>query len=521
MMDIHIVPMLLSGVLCTLISVTTWLFRRRESINRAFSFFTLTLALDSFAFFAWFQFGSPEAINTWLRLTCTAGFLVPMGLVLFVFAFTGYDKRPDARILGIRVRHFQVSVLLLCFLCMLLAQSGELIISISGTPEDIWDFQLGPLGILMFPIFAGVFAYLLVMVVRCRRETDDEPRRRFILLLVLGTGVWVLFGFGGALILSPSTALWQSISYLGTAVMAMLYFVAILNYQSDKVHELNLSLERKVDERTRHLKEARSQLIQSETMASLGHLVAGVAHEMNTPVGAVYSTHSTLTSAADRLQQTLERDHGITVGESPVLSRILGTMAAVGDVIQTSGERMTGIVKRLRMFARLDEADLQSVDFHECVENALSVFEFHLKAQAVIRREYADLPPITCYPAQINQLCLQLLRNANRAIEETGEIVLRTEIRGSELRFSVGDDGRGIRAEDVGRIFDPGYTGWDVSVGTGLGLAICYQIAEEHRGQITVESEVGEGSTFTFSLPLDGSPRTAVPVTAARGQESA
>ena len=284
--------------------------------------------------------------------------------------------------------------------------------------------------------------------------------------------------------------------------MAVFFFVAIVNYQSDKVHELNLNLERKVAERTRNLRETQAQLIQSEKMAALGHLVAGVAHEMNTPVGAVYATHNTLASATEKLAQTLEGEHGIAISESHKVSYILNAISGVSDVIRTSSERMAGIVKRLKTFARLDEADLQSTDLNECIENTLAMFRFHLKPEIKIRKELADLPAITCYPAKINQLCFQLLSNANRSIEKTGEIVLHTEVQGDEINLSVSDDGRGIPSKDINRVFDPGYSAWNLNVGTGLGLAICYQISQEHKGRIKVESEIGKGSKFTLSLPI-------------------
>jgi signal transduction histidine kinase len=285
--------------------------------------------------------------------------------------------------------------------------------------------------------------------------------------------------------------------------MAIIFFVAIVNFQSDKEHELNVNLERKVEERTRHLQETRSQLIQSEKMAALGHLVAGVAHEMNSPVGAVYSTHDTLALATEKLKLTLENEHGIKTGESKEVSRIFDVISGVSDVIGTSSERITGIVKRLKIFAQLDEADLQKVNFNECIENTLAIFRFHLKPGIKIRKEFADLPAITCYPAKINQLCFQLLENANSAIENSGEIILRTEVQGNEITFSVSDDGRGIPSGDLNKIFDPGYTAWNLNVGTGLGLAICYQVAQDHKGEIKVESEIGKGSKFTFSLPVE------------------
>ena len=504
MMNIHSVPMLISGILCAVLSVITWLFRTREHINRVFSFFTLTLALDSFAYFVMFQFGSTmDNITPWMRITFAAGFFVPIGLVLFFFAFTGYDGRMSAKVLGIKVRYFQISTLLFIPVCMLLALFTQLIIRVPETPHNMWDLEFGPVGRLMFPIFAVIFLYMFAMAFKAYRITEVEREKRFILLLSVGTVLWLLFGYGGALLFPPTSEAWHSSSYLGTGVMAIFFFVAIVNHQSDKVHELNLNLEHKVDERTRHLRETQTQLIQSEKMAALGHLVAGVAHEMNTPVGAVYSTHDTLAIATEKLKRTLEDEHGIGIGESNRLSHFLNAISDVSDIIRTSGERMTGIVKRLKIFAQLDEADLQRANFNECIENTLAMFQFHLKPEIKIRKEFADLPAITCYPAKINQLCFQLLSNANRAIEETGEIVLRTEVQGDDISFSVSDDGRGIPSEDISRVFDPGYTAWNLNVGTGLGLAICYQVSQEHKGQIKVESEVGKGSKFTFSLPIE------------------
>jgi len=131
----------------------------------------------------------------------------------------------------------------------------ELIVKISDTPKDIWDIKDGPVGTLMFPLFAGIFSYLLVMVFKSYRTTDNKPQKRFILLLALGTLIWILIGYGAVLFISHSSAFYQFISYLGIALMAVIYFVAIMNYQSDKVHELNLNLERKVEDRTQELKQ--------------------------------------------------------------------------------------------------------------------------------------------------------------------------------------------------------------------------------------------------------------------------
>ncbi|MDP8206723.1 MAG: ATP-binding protein [Candidatus Electryonea clarkiae] len=501
-MDIYAVPILISGILCALLSAITWFLRGRENINRVFSFFTMALAFDSFSNFMWFQFGSIEHINTWMRTIFPIGILVPIGLILFFFAFTGYDKRLDDKVLGIKTKHFLIFALLVFFVAMVLSIFTQWMIKIPETPKDIWDTEMGPYGMVVMPLFAGIFFYMLAMVFKSYRMSDNKPQKRFILMLAIGAAMWVVIGYSGIVFVSVSGVVTQSFNYIGIALMAVIFFVAIVNYQSDKVHELNINLERKVEERTHHLKETQSQLIQSEKMAALGHLVAGVAHEMNTPVGAVYSTQNTLALATEKLIRTLEDEHKIKINESKKVSHILKVISDVSDVIRTSSERITSIVKRLKTFAQLDEADLQTVDFNECIENTLTLFQFHLKPGIKIRKEFDDLPAITCYPSKINQMCFQLLQNANTAIETTGEIVLRTEIQGDEINFSVSDDGRGIPSEDFKKIFDPGYTAWNLNVGTGLGLAICYQVSQYHKGHINVESEIENGSKFTFSFPF-------------------
>jgi signal transduction histidine kinase len=500
-MNIHAVPLLISGIFCALLSVITWMLRGREKINRIFSFFTLALALDSFSYFLWFQYGSLENIHAWGRIVFPIGILVPIGLVLFFFAFTGYDKRMDAKVLWIKVKYFKIFTLLIFVIAMVLSIFTQWMIKIPEAPKDIWDTEMGPYGMVIMPLFAGMFFYMLAMVFKSYKMTDNKPRRRFILTLALGAVLWVIIGYAGIVFISATGVLSQAVNYIGISLMAVVFFVGIINYQSDKVLELNLNLEHKVIERTRHLNETRSQLIQTEKMAALGHLVAGVAHEMNNPVGAIYSTHDTLASASEKLKKTLESEHGIKISETQNVSRILNIISNGSEVIRGSSERIAGIVKRLKIFARLDEAELQSVDFNECIENTLAMFQFHLKPEIKISQNFADLPKITCYPAKINQLCFQLLRNANIAIEKEGEIVLSTEVKGDKVHFSVWDNGRGIPPEDINKIFDPGFTAWDVNVGTGLGLAICYQVAQEHNGKVNVYSKMGEGSKFTFSFP--------------------
>ncbi len=514
-MSFYSVPMLISGILCALLSVITWLFRRRENINRVFSFFTLALAVDSFAFFSWFQFGSIEHINTWVRITFSAGFLVPATLILFFFAFSGYDKRMDARVLGIKVRHFQISILLFIFVCMLLSLFTNLLIRISETPEDIWDLEFGPVGKFMFPLYAGIFFYLFVMVFKGYRITDNKPQKRFILLLAVGTGMWILFGYSGAALFPVSSQVWNSISYLGTVMMAIFFFVAIVNFQSDKVHELNLNLEHKVDDRTQELKHKNSELedtlnklkqmqkqvIVQEKMATLGQLVAGLTHEINTPISAIRSMNDTKSKAAMKLQTALENMAPDSIEEDHEIRNAMKVILEADQTIDQGTDRLHEIMKNLKNFARLDEAETTMADIHEGLDSVLALIRHDLLINIEVVRDYGEIPPFVCHPRKLNLVFLNILKNACQSIEDKGRITITTSLKKNMVHVAIRDTGKGIKQDDLESIFDPSFTTKDTVVRSSLGLSICYQIIQEHHGKINVESQPGKGSVFTVILP--------------------
>jgi signal transduction histidine kinase len=251
------------------------------------------------------------------------------------------------------------------------------------------------------------------------------------------------------------------------------------------------------------LRQTQAQLVQSEKMASLGNLVAGVAHEINTPVGAISSMHNTLVRAVGRLKTSIKE---ISPGAYEEDAKLQGTIRVIedaNDVIQSGSDRVTTIVRRLRSFARLDEAELKTVDIHEGLEDTLTLMHHELKHNITVHRNYGKVPPIACYPGQLNQVFLNLLVNARQAIEGDGEITITTYKKKDKVHVKIKDTGRGIPKDRVGKIFDPGFTTKGVGVGTGLGLSICYRIIQDHRGEIHVESEAGKGSTFTIILPVD------------------
>ena len=252
-----------------------------------------------------------------------------------------------------------------------------------------------------------------------------------------------------------------------------------------------------------HLRETQAQLVQSAKMASLGNLVAGIAHEINTPIGAVNSMQDTLFRALEKLKKITDTQYPL---EGKILSKLKANLRTLDEsktVINSGTERVINIVKRLRSFARLDEAELKTVDIHDCLEDTLTLIHHDIKHNIKVNKTYGDLPPVACYPGKLNQVFLNILVNAKQAIRGKGIIDITTYSKKKNVYIEIKDNGEGISKEHINKVFDPGFTTKGVGVGTGLGLSICYQIMQDHQGEILVESQVNKGTTFTVVFPMD------------------
>jgi signal transduction histidine kinase len=277
----------------------------------------------------------------------------------------------------------------------------------------------------------------------------------------------------------------------------------MLEEAKEQLEEYSRTLEQKVEDRTKELREKQAQLVQSSKMASLGSLVAGVAHEINTPVGAVSSMHDTLMRAVDKLKIEIEQNLNEFKDKSEKISSSLNVIDDANKVIQSGTERVNDIVRRLRSFARLDEAELKEADINEGLDDTLTMIHHEIKHNINVIKNYGDIPVISCFPGRLNQVFLNILINAKQAIQGKGEIILTTSEKNNKVYVEFQDSGAGIPRESLNKIFDPGFTTKGVGVGTGLGLSICYQIIEDHHGEILVESELGKGTTITVILPMD------------------
>jgi two-component system NtrC family sensor kinase len=277
------------------------------------------------------------------------------------------------------------------------------------------------------------------------------------------------------------------------------------------------------------LSETQNQLLQSEKMASIGLLAAGVAHEINNPIGFVNSNLGSLEKYASELMQLLEAyeaseaapgHDSVAAAQVQALRRKIDIDFLREDMSQLLKESKDGlervkcIVQDLKDFSRIGESEWQLADLHQCLDSTLNVVANEIKYKAEVVKEYGSLPEVECIASQLNQVFMNLLVNAAQAIPERGQIAIRTICERNWVIVSVADTGTGIDPEHVKRIFDPFFTTKPVGKGTGLGLSVSYSIVTRHNGRIEVDSYQNGGSTFSVWLPVRQSDGAAATLTA-------
>jgi signal transduction histidine kinase len=263
-----------------------------------------------------------------------------------------------------------------------------------------------------------------------------------------------------------------------------------------------------LEKKNRELQEAQAQLVQAAKLAAMGQLVAGVAHEINSPLGTINSNLDVMTRLLARIQA---ESLNLPDGPHQKIESSLGAIDPLMNLNRIACERIIRIVRDLRNFARLDEAEFKMVNLNEDIETTLSLVRHELKDRIQVVKQFSDLPLVPCYPNRLNQVFMNLLINAYQSIPAKGEIRISTAVIDNDVKISISDTGTGINKEHLDRIFDPGFTTKGVGVGTGLGLSISARIIQDHKGTISVESEIGKGSTFTILLPVSTT-RAALPL---------
>ncbi len=292
-----------------------------------------------------------------------------------------------------------------------------------------------------------------------------------------------------------------------TALLQLQLNSAIATLQVEKAEQQQLMLQ---------LADAQSHLMQSEKLASIGQLAAGVAHEINNPIGYVYSNLSTLEKyVQDTFGMLAQYEQAeAAIADDAVRAQLKATrekldidflkedLRALMEESKEGITRVKKIVQNLKDFSHVDATDeWHFADLHLGLDSTLNIVSNEIKYKAEVIKEYGDLPEVECLSSQLNQVFMNLLVNASHAIEERGTITIRSGQRDNEVWVEITDTGKGIPAENLKKIFDPFFTTKPVGSGTGLGLSLSYGIIEKHHGRIEVQSVVGSGTTFRICLP--------------------
>ena len=247
----------------------------------------------------------------------------------------------------------------------------------------------------------------------------------------------------------------------------------------------NLETLEELKKTLQELKETQLQLINSEKMASLGQLIAGVAHEINTPVAAIKSNNEILAKLISKIDDT----------------KLVEFFSNINSTDKIAIDRINQLVTSLKKFVRLDEAEVQEADINKELDLNLDLIRHETKHGITIIKNYGDIPLIKCYPNMLNQVFMNILVNACQAIEKEGTITITTSYGNNALNISIKDTGKGIK--DTKKIFEAGFTTKGAGIGTGLGLAISSKIIDKHKGKIEVKSEIGVGSEFVITIPSE------------------
>ncbi len=418
--------------------------------------------------------------------------------------------------------------------------------NVVAVADKIVIFFLGVVGIILSrfcrrPRAGRIVVFLFIMSICMAILFDDVGRRNvaqsagyLILPLLIGMGAapfkpWQITVLGATIMVQfhllarylpevfGEVSLYvkaESYVLLSLAVVLCTVLSSLIYHSRYRLHrsrQKQISLKQSLKEHAEELEETniklrqtQAQLIQKEKMVSLGNLVAGLAHEMNTPLGAINSNADTAQRIIKILSSVIEdKEEGPwTEEKKEKLNRAVDALNELNQSTAMGASRIDKVVKALRGFARLDATEYQKADLHQGIEDTLTLLIVNPEWKLEIEKDFSPLPEIYCNPGQLNQVFLNILTNAIEATDRQGLIRIKTRRENENVVIQIADNGRGIPGENLDKIFDPGYTTKGRGVGTGLGLSICYRIISEHGGSIDVDSEKGKGSTFTIRIPL-------------------
>jgi signal transduction histidine kinase len=424
-------------------------------------------------------FISEPIINILLPYT----FTTVVGIALIVFFFT---KR-----FAILLHSFLLMILCIpvIFQCGVGGYTGD-----PGTIIIIFWSILAPFGSLMFQNARKAMwwftAYIILVIISLY---FDSYFREFIVPttysnLLAGQGI-------GIIALSI------------TIFLTMLYFVKAFQREHARAENLVIELtdsNSELELTLKELKETQSELVQSEKLASLGKLAAGIAHEINNPVGALMSSADISTRCISKIEQSFDdNDEFSEIENNAEFRSLFQIIKDNNSVFSSATNRLADTVNSFINFARLDGAEFDKVDINHSIDNTLTLMQPEIKGGTSIVKEYGDIPKIACYPGELNQVFMNLLTKSAQTIGAQGKITIRTYVDKGELHIQIADTGSGISRERLKGLFDPGFRKKGSTIKADLGLFSSYNIVKKHKGRINVESELGKGSSFTVVLPTN------------------
>ena len=249
------------------------------------------------------------------------------------------------------------------------------------------------------------------------------------------------------------------------------------------------------------------QLAEEHKMAELGRLLAGIVHEINSPIGSILSNNQVIIRSLEMLKNALASGDRAALEKS---GRQVETCLSLAAIDKIACERISEVIRGLKTFVRVDSAEMRKADLNQQIESTLKLTQGEFKGRIKVETDFGELPPVECHASMLGQVFLNILVNAGQSIGGPGKITVRTRAEGGRVHISIADTGGGIKPEDRPKIFAGGFTTKPVGVGTGLGLSLSKRIVEEtHGGSIDFESEVGAGTTFHIRIPVEQKKKAA------------
>jgi two-component system NtrC family sensor kinase len=400
-----------------------------------------------------------------------------------------------------------------------------------GESEALYDLKINnsTYAFLVYPVLWDQAPFRIIVGTIKKDAQDVLERINVAFLGVTGLGVLLLIVtilISTSVFLKPVNDLMEGIqSFEQTENLVQVkvkdrteigLLISTFNQMSMKVFKARNDLKNKIKELEKantNLKEAQTQLVQSAKMTSLGQLVAGVAHELNNPIGFIYSNTSHLRDYSEKLFKIIEEieknpNKSNEIKDQHDFNYIQEDLPRLIKSCQDGAQRTRDIVLGLRNFSRLEESQLKEIDINEAIDMTLELLKGETKNRITIHRQYESIPFVHCYASQINQVIMNIVTNATHAITGNGNIWISTQVIKAatdsvgKVQISIQDSGVGMDSEVVDKIFEPFFTTKDVGQGTGLGLSISYGIVQNHGGDIKVQSKKDVGTEFVITIPI-------------------